>query len=79
MVNDLMFPTSAVSLLGVQSTLDATFIHPNYSKYKSKHDDKKVFAEELLKDSLNVSVSEKYMRLKSKKRITDSLSSEIYI
>ena len=74
MVNDLMFPTSACSLLGVQSTFDSTFLHPNFAKYKSKHDEKRMFAEQLLKDHMNVSISEKYMRLKSRK-VTDSLSS----
>jgi hypothetical protein len=74
MVNDLDFPTSMCSLLGVQSFLSATFTHPLHKQYKSKHDDKKVYAETLLTDTFNVSSSEKYVKLKSRKVITDSIS-----
>lgn len=34
MVNDVEFPTSIISLLGVPSQVEATFVHNQHQKYK---------------------------------------------
>jgi hypothetical protein len=76
MVNDLEFPTEIPSLYGVPSIITTTIIHNLHHKYKSKQEENKFFTDKLLVDRGNISESTKYLKLKSIKQITDTLSSE---
>lgn len=43
MVNDLEFPQKYTHIFNVPSNFSATFLNPNFQKYKNKNDDKRLF------------------------------------
>lgn len=71
MINDQMFPSPIYQLFNIQSVLTTSFSHPNFQKYKSKQDEKKLFQENILIDTTRSNAAT-YVKLKSRKNNTDS-------
>ncbi len=71
MINDQLFPSSIYQLFNIQSVLTTSFNHPNYQKYKSKMDEKKMFSDNILIDT-TIRNATPYIKLKSRKNNTDS-------
>jgi CRISPR/Cas system-associated protein Csx1 len=76
MVNDVPFPATALPILNIKCVISATILHPLYQKYKSKFDDKKIYTNEFPIAKTEISNSTKYMKLNSRKRITETMSTE---